>query len=39
VTTIWQDYNARNTVTMDDVNFSFFLLFLPAVGIDELQQL
>jgi hypothetical protein len=29
----------RSTVTMDDVDFSFFLLFLPAVGIDELQQL
>jgi hypothetical protein len=39
VTTIWQDYNERNTVTMDDVDFSFFLLFLPAVGIDKLQLL
>jgi hypothetical protein len=36
---IWQDYNARNTVMMDDVDFSLFLLFLPAVGIDKLKQL
>jgi hypothetical protein len=39
VTTIPQDYNTRNTVTIDDVDFSFFLLLLPTVGSDELQQL
>jgi hypothetical protein len=33
-----QDDNAGNTVTIGDVDFSFFYLFLQAVGLEREQM-